>query len=94
MWQARRASLAIVSLWLLVGLAGGLAGEFVHTDDGCAFETHCLVCQRAAGSVAVFATPLTPLPCLEPVGATDSVPTVAPSPAPLRGEAPRGPPPV
>ena len=46
----------------LIGLATVTADGFLpHTDDGCAFETHCLVCCVNLGHVAI-AAPAVPLP--------------------------------
>lgn len=33
--------------------------SFVHTDDGCAVETHCLACRLALGSTVVLALAIT-----------------------------------
>ena len=48
--------------WVLVGFMvllsmGALIAEesFVHTDDGCAVEVHCLACRLALGSTGVLA---------------------------------------
>jgi hypothetical protein len=55
---------ALVALLALVGLGGALFEEsFVHTDDGCAVEVHCLGCRLAVGGAAVFAA----LPVVVPV---------------------------
>jgi hypothetical protein len=48
-WRGASAALA------LVALAAAFAGDFVHTDDGCQVETHCLACQRVLVSVGVEA---------------------------------------
>lgn len=87
----RRVSIA-VALCLLAALAAGSVDEYVHTHNGSAFETHCFVCQRHAGSIAVVAPPLTIPVVLEAVGRMPAPPGVALLPAPIRGEAPRGPP--
>jgi len=81
-----------VALCLLAALAGGYVGEYAHTDDGCAFETHCLACQRQVGSLAVVAPPLTASVAFEAVGSAAPPARVALLPAPIRAEAPRGPP--
>ena len=31
----------------------GFTEDFIHTDDGCEVETHCLACQRLLVSVGV-----------------------------------------
>jgi len=92
--RKRRAGLAVIALSLLATVAGGFLGEYVHTDDGCAFETHCVVCQRHIGSLAVIAPSFTTPPALEPLGSPTAPPTATVFAAPVRGEAPRGPPQV
>jgi len=87
----RRASV-VVALTLLATLASGFLDEYVHTDDGCAFETHCLACQRHLGSVAVIAPSLATPVVFEAVGRPPAAPSSAVLPAPIRHEAPRGPP--
>ena len=67
-WHLRRTSLVFVGVTLLAALVGGFLGDFVHTDDGCAFETHCLACQRSIRSVGALAPDLAPPPTLESVG--------------------------
>jgi hypothetical protein len=89
----RRVNVA-VALALLACLAGGFLDEYVHTHDGSAFETRCFVCQRHAGSVAVVALPLTTPVVLEAVGNPPAPPSGPVLPAPIRHEAPRGPPQV
>jgi hypothetical protein len=88
----RRTSLAFVGVTLLAALAGGFLGDFVHTDDGCAFETHCLACQRSIQSVGSLAPDLAPPPTLERVGSATTPPAASALWTPVRGEAPRGPP--
>jgi len=87
----RRVSVT-VALALLASLASGFLDEYVHTDDGCAFETHCLACQRHVGSVAVVAPSLATPVVLEAVGTPPAPPSGRVLPAPIRHEAPRGPP--
>jgi hypothetical protein len=79
---------------LLAALVGGLLGDFVHTDDGCAFETHCLACQRGIQSVGVITPDLPPPPPLERVGSALTPRAVAVARTSIRGQAPRGPPQV
>jgi hypothetical protein len=46
---------------LLVALASLVSAEaFDHTDDGCAVEVHCVLCQWHQGTAAVLA--VVPLP--------------------------------
>jgi hypothetical protein len=41
---------ALVAVLLLLVLAASAIGSFVHTDDGCAVERHCLACRTALAS--------------------------------------------
>jgi hypothetical protein len=91
-WWKRRTSLALVAAALLATLAGGFVGELVHTDDGCAFETHCLACQRAVGSLAVIVANLASPEALRPLGRVSDPSSVVLVPAAVRAEVPRGPP--
>jgi hypothetical protein len=91
-WQQRRTSFVCVGVTLLAALVGGFLGDFVHTDDGCAFETHCLACQRGFQSIGGIAPDLAPPPTLERVGSAAAPPTIAVVRTSIRGEAPRGPP--
>ena len=57
----RVSALALLALTVLLAL-----GAFVHTDDGCAVERHCLAC-RFALQTADGTTPIaTSLPTLGP----------------------------
>jgi hypothetical protein len=87
----RRASVA-VALILLAALAAGSADEYVHTHVGCTFDTHCFVCQHHAGSLAAVAPPVATPVVLEAVGRPPAPPSGVVLPAPIRHEAPRGPP--
>jgi len=89
----RRVSVA-VALTLLAALAGGFLDDFVHTDDGCVFETHCLAYQRHVGSIAVVAPSLATPVVFEAIGNPPAPPSGRVLPSPIRHEAPRGPPPV
>jgi hypothetical protein len=91
-WWKRRTSLALVAAVVLAALAGGFVGEFVHTDDGCAFETHCLACQRAVGSLAVVVANLPSPEALQALGRVSDPSSVALVPAAIRADVPRGPP--
>jgi hypothetical protein len=44
---------AAIALVLLAVLGAVFAGQYVHTDDGCAVETHCVACRQAVASIAV-----------------------------------------
>ncbi len=87
----RRASV-VAAVILLACLAGGFLDEYVHTDDGCAFETHCLACQRHLGSVAVIAPSAPVAIVFEALGRPPAPPSGPIVSAPIRHEAPRGPP--
>ena len=62
-WQRRL--LLSAALVLLAALGSALVAEALeHTDDGCAVETHCVVChwQRGATVVpTVVETPVAPI---------------------------------
>jgi len=46
---------AWIAIAVLVCVGAALAEEsFVHTDDGCSVEIHCIACRLAAGSTAVI----------------------------------------
>ena len=89
-----RTKLGIVALVLLAALAGAYLDDFVHTDDGCAVETHCLACQRGVQSIGVIAVDLAILPTLERTELVVDPPAIAVHRTTIRGEAPRGPPQV
>jgi hypothetical protein len=78
--RLRKLLAAIVLAWL--GLTGVMAeASFVHSDDGCAIETHCNACLlrlRTTGVVTVTFS-------LPPVFLV--VDEAAPAPAPSREEA-------
>ena len=59
---ARLLAAVLVSLFSLA-----LAEDaFVHTDDGCAVERHCLSCRWHQGAAAMSAALAAPLPAPEP----------------------------
>jgi hypothetical protein len=91
-WWKRRTSVVFVAAALSATLAGGFVGEFVHTDDGCTFETHCLACQRAVGSLAVVVAILASPVALQPLGRVSDPCSVALVPAAIRAKVARGPP--
>lgn len=75
------------SLLLIAAFAAGLAGDLVHTDDGCQVEIHCLACQRVLVSVGTVAVVPPWGPSIEPVGRVATrhdVPTRTPD-APVAG---------
>ena len=90
MRSSRRRALAWVALVALVCVGAALAQEsFVHTDDGCAVEIHCIGCRLVAGSTAVV-SPAIVLPvaarttALATVAADSSLCEAAPREAPSR----------
>jgi hypothetical protein len=49
-----------IALAAIVCVSAALAEEsFVHTDDGCAVEIHCVACRLVAGSTAVVGVAVT-----------------------------------
>jgi hypothetical protein len=65
--RARRLR-ALLALTLLLALATAFAGSFVHTDDGCAVEQHCLACRWAHATFSLPALALIPAVEFEPIG--------------------------
>jgi len=52
--STRRRTWAWIALAVLVCVSAALVEEsYVHTDDGCSVEIHCVACRLAAGSTAV-----------------------------------------
>jgi hypothetical protein len=52
--SSKRRTLAWVALAALVCVSAALLEEsFIHTDDGCNVEIHCIACRLAAGGTAV-----------------------------------------
>jgi hypothetical protein len=86
---------AWVTFAALVCLAAALLEEsFIHTDDGCAVEIHCLACRLVAGSTVVVEAagipPVVPVPAGDVVLETIVVvaqarPVLTPSRAPPLG---------
>lgn len=90
---ARSRPSALVALALAVGLSAVVAcSGYVHTDDGCAFETHCRSCLWSANSIVVMVAAVVVRPVFEIVADVSS--PIAPAFAPLagRGATSRGPP--
>jgi hypothetical protein len=89
----RRSDHVFVALTLVAGLGALWVVEpYVHTDDGCAFETHCITCQRTVGSVAVVSSPVFLPLTLEVLGDVTPRPVIAVCQASPDGHASRGPP--
>ena len=90
-----RRLLAAIALLALATFGIALAeASFVHTDDGCKVETHCLSCRWTVGTAGTAPPPVFAL-------AFTLVPAGSPSELPARGipepnaeaSAARGPPP-
>jgi hypothetical protein len=61
---------SVAALAMVLALAGAWAEQsFVHTDDGCPVEIHCLACRLALGTAAVATADVAaPTPTLEDLG--------------------------
>jgi hypothetical protein len=78
-------ALALVALLALIGLGTTLYDEaFVHTDDGCAVEVHCIACRLLLGGATVLPT----VPILAAAIVALEAP-IAPEPLARRTVAPR-----
>lgn len=67
-------ALAFVALFALVGLSAALYEEsFLHTDDGCVVEVHCVACRLLLGG----ATMLAAAPILAPTAVAVTAPIAA-----------------
>jgi hypothetical protein len=85
MRSSRRNTLAWVALVALVCVAGALLEEsFVHTDDGCDVEIHCIACRLVAGSTAVVSPAI-----VLPVAVQAAAPVAAQADCNLHEAAPR-----
>jgi len=89
-WARTHRTLAWVAVAALLCVSAALVQEsFVHTDDGCAVEIHCIACRLVAGSTAVV-SPAIVLPvavrttALVTVAADSSLCEAAPREAPSR----------
>jgi hypothetical protein len=72
-------ALAFVALLALIAFGGALYEEsFVHTDDGCVVEVHCVACRLLLGGATDFPT----VPILTPGAITIAAPIV---PDPVAG---------
>ena len=81
-----------VLLFLAVATASVGDGFLVHTDDGCATETHCLTCRSVLARTADVALVPSITPFVAMVSAVAAPDLPAPEPATPRHIAPRGPP--
>jgi hypothetical protein len=83
--SSRRRTWAWIALAVLVCVSAALAEEsFVHTDDGCSVEIHCLACRLAAGSTAVVSPAI-----VLPAAVQTTTPVAAEADSSLREAAPR-----
>jgi hypothetical protein len=68
----RRNAFVLVALLALAALGNVLVQEaFVHTDDGCAVELHCLACRLSVAGTTV----LSPTLILTPVATAVELPS-------------------
>jgi len=81
----RRRTWAWIALAVLVCVSAALVEEsYVHTDDGCSVEIHCVACRLAAGSTAVVSPAI-----VLPVAVLATAPVAAAADSSLSEAAPR-----
>jgi len=81
----RRRTWAWIALAVLVCVSAALVEEsYVHTDDGCSVEIHCVACRLAAGSTAVVSPAI-----VLPVAVQATAPVAAEADSRLSEAAPR-----
>ena len=84
-WARRHRTLSWVALAALLCVGAALVEEsFVHTDDGCSVEIHCLACRLAAGSTAVVSPAI-----VLPVAAQTTMLVASETESSVRDAAPR-----
>jgi hypothetical protein len=84
-WARTHRTLAWVAVAALLCVSAALVQEsFVHTDDGCSVEIHCVACRLAAGSTAVVSPAI-----ILPVAAPTATPVAAQTRSGVREAAPR-----
>lgn len=81
----------VVSLLVALCLATVEAWD-VHTDDGCAVETHCNACLLKLGTAGEVARPYSPPPVVEIAQVADPAPAPSAEGATPRDLPTRGPP--
>jgi hypothetical protein len=87
----RAAALTILVLAALV--ATDLEASYVHHDDGCKIEIHCLACRLALGSTAVMTgVEAGPAPSPGMVGAAPLTAVITAPQTTPESRRPRGPP--
>jgi hypothetical protein len=90
--RARR-TIALTVLVLAALFAADMEGAFVHHDDGCSVEIHCLACRLTLGSTAVLTSGVAGLaPAPDAVGTAPPVADRQTRPSTLESRRPRGPP--
>jgi hypothetical protein len=90
--RARR-TLAIAVLVLAALVAADIESTFVHQDDGCAVEIHCLACRLTLGSTAVITSVAVGIaPATDVVGAPAPFADRLTPRATFESRRPRGPP--
>jgi hypothetical protein len=96
MTESRRKRLAAVAFVALVVFGAAFAeAAFVHTDDGCTLEIHCLACRWTVGTTAVAPPPtLSPRITLADLGASPEAAPARVIDAAREAIAARGPPPA
>lgn len=89
--EHRRFAWVVLALLVCTAVAA-LQESFVHTDDGCAVELHCIACRWAFSAAIVFVE--TPILAASWIAVRDVPPisVVVCEQAPRRRPASRGPP--
>ena len=83
--STRRRTWAWIALAVLVCVSAALVEEsYVHTDDGCSVEIHCVACRLAAGNTAVVSPAI-----VLPVAVRATAPVAAAADSLLSEAAPR-----
>jgi hypothetical protein len=83
----------LAALLALVAFGAAVTeAAFVHTDDGCAVELHCLACRTAVSGVAVLGPDPAPAPHLLAIGLVATPAPAVARPAALLDAPSRAPP--
>jgi hypothetical protein len=92
--SSRTRRMTALTLLVLAALIGAdLEGSFLHHDDGCVVEIHCIACRLTLGSTAVLNVVAVNVgPALPVVGAVATPATGPLLHATLAALRPRGPP--
>jgi hypothetical protein len=90
--RARR-TIALAILVLAALVAADIESAYIHHDDGCSVEIHCLACRLTLGSTAVITNVVLGIaPAPDVVGAPPLLATRRTPRAALESRRPRGPP--